>query len=358
MLIHGQAAAAAAAAAAAGVLIMGGPATAVKVSAASAAATGSMMYPSTPGTPPDTPPVSSSPPPATPIRQAGFMDEMVWLTQSLRQGQEPLDLRPNYAGADEMAAAQQHQHQHQQQQQHHHHQSSAGTIEWNSAQHQHATVIKPSSNSNGCSVGGKGPSFGRHHGEMSPSPGSGGGDSNGMMLLHHHYQQQQQQQQQQQHHQQHNQHQQHHRSLSVSSGSVMSPMSSCAPIGSISCAHSGSSDDLINDALLLQLPVRDLNKRLQGISKEEIARLKQKRRTLKNRGYAQSCRTKRMNQRIELENANQALVAELQTMKMELARVAQERDLYKQRCSALAVARESMNAAAANSSSNSPELYL
>lgn len=177
--------------------------------------------------------------------------------------------------------------------------------------------------------------------------------------------------------------QRQNRPLSVSSDSVMSPLSSRNGGGSsLYTPGGGSSDDLINDALLLQLPVRDLNKRLQGISKEEIARLKQKRRTLKNRGYAQSCRTKRMNQRIELENANEILATELHKTKSELARITQERDMYKQRFSALAVARESMSAAAAaaavaatssasstssvaagatqrvDSSSNSPEPYL
>lgn len=204
--------------------------------------------------------------------------------------------------------------------------------EWNMAQHQHVTVIQPSMN------GGKVPSFDRqmhqHADEMSPS-------SNGVKMRVHnnHYHQMQLQL---------------NRPLSVSSSSVMSPQSSLAGGGDSSGAYTcriesrggggGSSDDLINDALLLQLPVRDLNKRLQGISKEEIARLKQKRRTLKNRGYAQSCRTKRMNQRIELENANQVLVMELQKIKAELSRVMNERDLFKQRYSAMAAARESMNA--------------
>lgn len=227
-------------------------------------------------------------------------------------------------------------------------------IEWNMAQHQHVTVIQPSNGN-----GGKGPSgFGHQHvnnDEMSPSPD----DSGGLILVDHMDGSSQRQ----------------HRACSVSSNSIMSPLSSRCGGSAYTRGGGGSSDDLINDALLLQLPVRDLNKRLQGISKEEVARLKQKRRTLKNRGYAQSCRTKRMNQRIELENANHHLAAELQKMKAELVRMAQERDLYKQRCSALANARESMAAAAAvaaaaaaagsrggggggDSNSNSPELYL
>jgi len=329
-MLHGHAVAAA------GMLVNAGAST-VKVQAGTtdsvtAVTAGSMMYPSTPGTPPDTPPVSSSPPPATPIRQAGYTDDMLWpLTQSLRQGQEPLDLRPaNYAGADEMQ-----QHQQQQHHRHHHH-----LTEWNMEQHQHETVIQPS-NGNGCLAGGQVPLFDmnlryrQHLGELSPT-------NSGDLMVHH------------------LQHQQN-RTESESSCSGTSIMSSSRGGGGSSSARGGVStaDDLINDSLLLQLPVRDLNKRLQGISKEEIARLKQKRRTLKNRGYAQSCRTKRMNQRIELENANRLLAVELQKMKSELSRVAQERDLFKQRGSALAAARESMAAAARpDSAPNSPELYL
>lgn len=240
------------------------------------------------------------------------------------------------------------------------------------------TVIQPSNSNNSCSaVGGKVPSFGRPSLLMQGllSPGSSNSVvynyGNGCSLYQPLFSSQRQMSQHQ------------NRPLSVSSGSVMSPVSSRGGGGSSAYTRSGgSSDDLINDALLLQLPVRDLNKRLQGISKEEIARLKQKRRTLKNRGYAQSCRTKRMNQRIELENANEILATELHKMKSELSRITQERDMYKQRFSALAAARESMSAATAaavvaatssssstssaaaaaaqhvDSSSNSPELYL
>ncbi|XP_077283155.1 transcription factor MafAa-like [Arctopsyche grandis] len=111
-----------------------------------------------------------------------------------------------------------------------------------------------------------------------------------------------------------------------SGGSVMSPRMQI-----ISSGYSTSSDDLLNDDMLMSLSVRELNKRLHGCPREEVVRLKQKRRTLKNRGYAQNCRSKRLQQRQDLELTNRSLHETLARMKMELSRVAQERDMLKQR---------------------------
>ncbi|KAI1285261.1 Transcription factor MafA [Halotydeus destructor] len=84
-----------------------------------------------------------------------------------------------------------------------------------------------------------------------------------------------------------------------------------------------------DDEQLIHLSVRELNKKLHGRSREEIQRMKQKRRTLKNRGYAQNCRTKRLAQRHELETRNRQLQADLQRIKQELDHVAQERDYFR-----------------------------
>lgn len=97
-----------------------------------------------------------------------------------------------------------------------------------------------------------------------------------------------------------------------------------------SSSGSSNSDKLIEDELLTTLTVRELNKRLHGCPREEVVRLKQKRRTLKNRGYAQNCRSKRLQQRHELERNNKQLYNDLQRTRQELDKVMQELNMLKQ----------------------------
>jgi hypothetical protein len=105
--------------------------------------------------------------------------------------------------------------------------------------------------------------------------------------------------------------------LSMHKGDILSP---------------SGADSLIEDDDLVSLPVRELNRRLQGCPKSEVQRLKQKRRTLKNRGYAQNCRSKRMQQKSELETTNKALMQKISDLKRQLSASMRERDFYRQRC--------------------------
>ena len=60
----------------------------------------------------------------------------------------------------------------------------------------------------------------------------------------------------------------------------------------------------MNDHDLVNLPLRELNKRLRALPKQMAHNMKKRRRTLKNRKYAQNCRSKRLEQKSEMEIQN------------------------------------------------------
>ncbi|XP_025837107.1 DNA repair protein RAD51 homolog 3 isoform X2 [Agrilus planipennis] len=88
------------------------------------------------------------------------------------------------------------------------------------------------------------------------------------------------------------------------------------------------SPEIISDEELVLIPVKDLNKllKLKRYSKAEINSMKQKRRTLKNRGYAASCRIKKIEQKDELEVKKTAEWSEMEEMQDETRNFKKECD--------------------------------
>ncbi|KAK6187904.1 hypothetical protein SNE40_005827 [Patella caerulea] len=84
----------------------------------------------------------------------------------------------------------------------------------------------------------------------------------------------------------------------------------------------------ISDDELINLTVKELNRLLKGLTRDEVVKLKQRRRTLKNRGYAANCREKRLSQKEILES-------EKDKLKNEVDRLQRENDVVKMELSAL-----------------------
>jgi len=83
---------------------------------------------------------------------------------------------------------------------------------------------------------------------------------------------------------------------------------------------------IIADSELINIDIKELNKMLKekGISKELSVRLKQRRRTLKNRNYASSCREKKDEEIQSLERLKGQEVEEVSKMEEENRRLREE----------------------------------
>ncbi|XP_059142175.1 transcription factor MafB-like [Physella acuta] len=143
-------------------------------------------------------------------------------------------------------------------------------------------------------------------------------------------------------------------SQSIASSSCMTSIKSSRR-NSVRSPPMSPESSVIDDDDLVSLPVRELNRRLQGCPKSEVQRLKQKRRTLKNRGYAQNCRSKRMQQKSELETTNKSLLQQISDLKRQLSASVRERDFYRQRCQLLKTELVRASRATVSNLKNKPE---
>uniref|UniRef100_A0A2L2Y4Q5 Transcription factor MafK n=1 Tax=Parasteatoda tepidariorum TaxID=114398 RepID=A0A2L2Y4Q5_PARTP len=96
---------------------------------------------------------------------------------------------------------------------------------------------------------------------------------------------------------------------------------------------SSSNGTEITDDELVSLTVRDLNRLLKtsGLSRSEIQRMKQRRRTLKNRGYAASCRNKRLEQKDELQVERSSILGDINSLKEENRMIENQIEEFKNR---------------------------
>ena len=89
--------------------------------------------------------------------------------------------------------------------------------------------------------------------------------------------------------------------------------------------------NFLQDHELKQLSVKELNLKLKGHPKELVNSIKRRRRTLKNRGYAHSCRIKRLQEKSKLQRSQAELEEHIAELQRELTAAKDERDLYKSR---------------------------
>lgn len=117
-----------------------------------------------------------------------------------------------------------------------------------------------------------------------------------------------------------------------SDSSVEEPLN-LATQASTSMANRSTGKISNND--LVTLSTRDLNRRLRGLPENEVRKLKQLRRTLKNRGYAANCREKRMTLKEQLEMEREMLRDEVDKLQRENDRVRVDMETLQRRYEAL-----------------------
>ncbi|KAM5135541.1 transcription factor MafB [Mantella aurantiaca] len=158
------------------------------------------------------------------------------------------------------------------------------------------------------------------------------------------------------HHHHHHNHHNHHLDSPSHNSSNSSPSQQ---LQNNHPQHPGNNqiEDRFSDDQLVSMSVRELNRHLRGFTKDDVIRLKQKRRTLKNRGYAQSCRYKRVQQKHHLESEKTQLVQQVEQLKQEVSRLARERDAYKMKCEKLTNS-SFREAGSTSDNPSSPEFFM
>lgn len=96
---------------------------------------------------------------------------------------------------------------------------------------------------------------------------------------------------------------------------LLSPVSSVSSSSRTSGSPSPHCFGNLSDEELAQISVRQLNQKLMGQDRNVVMQWKQKRRTLKNRGYALNCRARRVQNQMQLETDNLMLRNQIKVLR-------------------------------------------
>lgn len=99
--------------------------------------------------------------------------------------------------------------------------------------------------------------------------------------------------------------------------------------------HNATRMSGLTDQQLMEMSARDLNKVFKDSEPDFISRLKKKRRTLKNRGYALNSRLKRVQQKSTLEQEKDELQRKVEKLTNDVSLLQKELQQYKERCASL-----------------------
>lgn len=85
----------------------------------------------------------------------------------------------------------------------------------------------------------------------------------------------------------------------------------------------------ISDEEIQSLRVQELNKLLRDLPRDEVARIRKRRRNLKNRSYALTCRLRKQREHEDLINENTLLKRQLEDERKKLRKLWNEKEEYK-----------------------------